>query len=546
MEVLQEDGQREAAAPAEAAPKQHLTLLFIAILLTMLMSALDQSIFGTALPTIVGELHGVDHMLWVTTAYLLAATITMPLYGKFGDLYGRKGLFLSAQGLFLLGSIIGGLGDSMAWLIGARAVQGLGGGGLMVLSQSIIADVIPPRERGKYMGIIGSVFGLSSVAGPLLGGWFTESIGWRWCFWINLPIAAVAIAVSWAFLRLPRRRSGGRPDVAGIIFSSVAVTALIFITSFGGHTYEWDSPVILTLIVVCGLAAAAFVAAESRAAQPIIPLYLFKERNFNIATISGMVLGIAMFGCIAYMPTYLQMVFGVNATASGILMLPMVAGMMTSSISSGALATKYGRYKWMPLAGLVILIGTQAIMQTLTVDTPLAVICGYLFLLGLGLGFAMQILVLVVQNSFPISEVGTATAANNFFREIGASIGASVVGSIFTARLTDLLDERMPGAIAQVAGKNPQASAALMQQFGAAGSGESFESSLTPGAVADLPGAIHDVIITSYNDALAPIFGYLLPLTVIALATVLFLREDPLRTSNETAAAVKSVQGSGE
>jgi EmrB/QacA subfamily drug resistance transporter len=496
------------APDSGSANKRRIGAVFAGLLVAMLLSSLDQTIFSTALPTIVGELNGVDHMLWVTTAYLVAATIMMPIYGKLGDLLGRKSIFIVALALFLLGSIVGGLATDMTWLIVGRAIQGLGGGGLMILSQAIIADVVPVRERSKYMGVMGGVFGISSVIGPLLGGWFTESIGWRWAFWINIPLGLVAIAFAVLFLKLPKHDVKVRLDIWGILTMAVAVTSIILVTSWGGTQYDWNSPTILVLIVLAVLASAAFVLAEYRAAEPIIPLKLFKSRNFVLATAAGLVIGVAMFGALAYLPTYLQMVTGVNATVSGFMMIPMVVGLMVSAIGTGQIAARTGRYKWMPLASMVVIGITLTLLSTLTVATPLGLLLTYLFLLGLGIGLGMQILILMVQNSFPNREVGTATAANNFFREIGASLGGAIVGALFTSRLTALLADRLPSS-----------------------GGEVDTKSFTPAAVNALPGAIRDIIVGSYNDALTPVFLMLVPMVLVGFILLLFVKEVPLRAT---------------
>jgi EmrB/QacA subfamily drug resistance transporter len=496
--------------PAASGPtdRRRILLVFAGLLVGMLLSSLDQTIFSTALPTIVGELHGVDHMLWVTTGYLVAATIMMPIYGKLGDLIGRKGLFIGALSVFLIGSIIGGAAQDMTCLIIGRTVQGIGGGGLMILSQAIIADVVPVRERSKYMGVMGAVFGISSVAGPLLGGWFTESIGWRWAFWINIPLGLVAIALAVVFLNLPTRKAVVRFDVWGTLTMAVAVTAIILVASWGGTEYEWNSPTIVGLVVVAVAFAALFVLAEHRASEPIIPLALFRSRNFVLATAGGLFIGVAMFGALAYLPTYLQMATGVNATVSGFMMLPMIAGLMSTAITTGFLASKTGRYRWMPIAGMIVVGAGLWLLSTMTVDTPLWMILTYLFVLGTGIGFCMQILVLVVQNSFPDTQVGTATASNNFFREIGASLGGAVVGALFTARLTDLLADRMP-----------------------AGASGGDANSFTPAAVNALPDQIRDIIVGAYNDALTPVFAMLIPMVIAGLALVIFIKEVPLRAS---------------
>jgi EmrB/QacA subfamily drug resistance transporter len=504
---------REPGTSSAPVAKRNILLVFAGLILTMLLASLDQSMFSTALPTIVGELDGVDRMLWVTTAYILASTIMLPVYGKLGDLIGRKGLFVTAISLFVLGSIIGGMAQDMNTLIAGRAVQGLGGGGLMILSQAIIADVVPARERGRYMGVMGGVFALSSVAGPLLGGWFTEGPGWRWGLWINIPLGILAIVSAVLFLHLPKN-TAGRPkiDFAGMGLLAAASTSLVLITTWGGTTYDWNSAVIISLIAATIVAGVAFVFVERRAAEPIMPLHLFKDRNFNLTTIAGLITGVAMFGAIAYLPTYLQMVTGVDATEAGLLMIPLMAALLVSSIVSGQLVSKFGRYKWLPVTGTAVIAVSLFLLSTMTPSLPVWILCSYLAIMGLGLGMSMQILILIVQNSFPNSQVGTATAANNYFRQIGASIGTAVVGSLFVARLTDLLTERLPaGADAAAGGSN----------------------SFTPEAVRNLPDAIRDVIVGAYNDALAPVFLYMVPLVVGAAILLLFIKEKPLATTIE-------------
>lgn len=499
----------DASAGTTPTGKRTVLLVFAGLLVAMLLSSLDQTIFSTALPTIVGELDGVNHMLWVTTAYLVAATIMMPIYGKLGDVIGRKGLFIGALAVFIVGSVVGGLATDMTGLIVARAIQGIGGGGLMILSQAIIADVVPVKERAKYMGVMGAVFGVSSVLGPLLGGWFTESIGWRWAFWIKIPLGIAAVILAVIYLKLPKHEGKLRYDVWGTITMAIAVTSIILVASWGGVEYDWDSAVILTLIASSVVFSALFVWAEHKAAEPLIPLSLFRSRNFVLATLAGLAIGVAMFGTLAYLPTYLQMVTGVNATVSGLLMIAMIAGLMSTALTTGALASRTGRYKWMPIASMVVIGIALALMSTLTVETPLWTLLAYLFILGAGIGLAMQILVLVVQNSFPDRLVGTATASNNFFREIGASLGGAIVGASFTSRLTDLLAERMTSSDGAVGDVN----------------------SLTPAAVNALPDSVREVVVGAYNDALTPVFAMLIPMLVVGLIVVLFIKEVPLRAS---------------
>ncbi|GAB3209312.1 MDR family MFS transporter [Marinactinospora thermotolerans] len=499
---------------AEPADRRTIYAVFAALMVAMLLGSLDQTILSTALPTIVGELGGVNHMLWVTTAYILAATITMPVYGKLGDLVGRKNLFILSLLLFLAGSVIGGAASGMTGLIAGRAVQGLGGGGLMILSQAIIADIIPARERGRYMGVMGSVFAVSSVLGPILGGWFTEGIGWRWAFWINIPLGALAVLAAVVFLRpSPAPEERPRLDVAGLVTMAIAVTSVVLFTSWGGTEYEWDSPVIIGLGVAFVVAGAAFVLVERRAAEPIIPLHLFADRNFNLSTIAGLFIALAMFGAVGYLPTYLQMVSGLDATNAGFLMLPMMAAVLITSTGSGFLVSATGRYKWLPIVGMLVVTGGLLLMSTMTVDTSLPVICLYLAVVGAGIGMGMQILVLVVQNAFPASEVGTATAANNFFREIGASLGSAVVGALFTSRLTSLLGGH--GEAVSVGGAH----------------GAVDQNSLTPAAVNAMDAPVKEFIVSSYNEALTPVFLYIAPLMVLSAVILCFIKEKPLATT---------------
>ena len=502
-----------SVSPEETAPQErrHIVLIFVGLITAMLLASLSQTIFSIALPTIVGELDGVDHMLWVTTAYILASTIVMPLYGKAGYLIGRKGLLIIAISLFMVGSVVAGLSNGMTELIIGRAIQGLGGGGLMILSQAIIAEVVPARERGRYVGIMGGVFALSSVAGPLLGGWFTESVGWRWCLWINLPLGVLAIGSAIAFLHLPRHTIVRKPvDVLGITLLALVSTSIVLVSVWAGNTYDWGSPVILSLIGFSVLGGVAFVLQERRAEEPVMPLELFKNLNFNLTTAAGLLIGIAMFGAIGYMPTYMQMVTGVDPTGAGLLMIPMMGGLLIASVLCGQLVTRTGRYKAWPIAGTVLVAVSLGLLSTMKAHDPIWMVCAYLTVMGVGLGMSMQILVLIVQNAFPLRMVGTATASNNYFRQIGASLGAGVVGSLFATRLVTLLQDRLAHSPA-------------------GGSGAGNLNSLTPASVNELPDAIRDIVIGSYNDALAPVFLWLLPLAVVGAVLLFFVREDPLK-----------------
>ncbi|SJM54313.1 Permeases of the major facilitator superfamily [Corynebacterium glutamicum] len=514
-------GKKEKT-PSSMTPEQQKKVWWVlsALMVAMMMASLDQMIFGTALPTIVGELGGVDHMMWVITAYLLAETIMLPIYGKLGDLVGRKGLFIGALGIFLIGSVIGGLAGNMTWLIIGRAVQGIGGGGLMILSQAIIADVVPARERGRYMGVMGGVFGLSAVLGPLLGGWFTEGPGWRWAFWMNIPLGIIAIGVAIYFLDIPKKSVKFRWDYLGTFFMIVAATSLILFTTWGGSQYEWSDPIIIGLIITTIVAAALLVVVELRAEDPLVPMSFFQNRNFTLTTIAGLILGIAMFGIIGYLPTYLQMVHGINATEAGYMLIPMMVGMMGTSIWTGIRISNTGKYKLFPPIGMIVTFVALIFFARMEVSTTLWQIGIYLFVLGVGLGLAMQVLVLIVQNTLPTAVVGSATAVNNFFRQIGSSLGSALVGGMFVGNLGTLMEERMPAAMAQL---SPEEQAAMAAQGGL------DSNELTPAIVNQLPTVLHDAFAGSYNDALIPVFYVMMPLIGIALLLLLFIKQEKLR-----------------
>ena len=497
-------------------------LVFSSLLLGMLIVSLGQMIFSTALPTIVADLGGVDKMSWVITIYLLTMTIGLPVYGKLGDQIGRKPLFVTAILLFLAGSLLGALSWNIDVLIVSRAIQGLGGGGLMVLSQAIVADVVPARQRGKYMGVMGAVFGLSSVLGPLLGGFFTEGPGWRWGLWFNLPICVLALGVAVVFLRLPNRGGGRQTDWPGTILMATGTTALILAASWGGNRYEWTHPMVLGLGVLFLVCAVAFVLVEIRSPHPLIPMTLFAERNYTLSTAGGLLVGVAMFGCIAYLPTYIQMVHGLGPTAAGLMMTPMMAGMMGTSIVVGNIVSRTGRYKWYPVVGTVIMAVGLWLIGSLQADDSLVHLGVVLFIFGFGLGLSMQLLVLIVQNAFPVSMVGTATASNNFFRQIGGTLGSAIVGSLFASRLAEMMGERIPAAAASMGPEGAEVAGRFADGSGAA-------NSMSPEILAALPGPIHDAIMSSYNDALVPIYHMVVPMILLATVLLLFIREDKLK-----------------
>lgn len=515
-----------AATPETPPPAHNVPLVFTSLLLGMLIVSLGQMIFATALPTIVADLGGVHLMSWVITVYLLTMTIGLPVYGKLGDQIGRKPLFVTAVLLFSAGSLLGALSWNIDVLIAARAIQGLGGGGLMVLSQAIVADVVPARERGRYMGVMGAVFGLSSILGPLLGGFFTQGPGWRWALWSNLPICLITLVVAVFFLRLPKRGGARRTDWAGTILMAVSTTALILVASWGGNRYGWTDPVMLGLSALFLVTAIAFVLVELRAADPLIPMTLFAERNFTLSTGAGLIIGVAMFGCIAYLPTYIQMVHGLSPTAAGLMMTPMMAGMMGTSIVVGNIVSRTGRYKWYPVVGTVIMAAGLWLIGSLRADDSLLHLGAVLFVFGFGLGLCMQLLVLVVQNAFPISMVGTATASNNFFRQIGGTMGSAIVGSVFVSRLAELMSQRIPAATQELGPEGARVAAGF-------GDGSNAANSMSPEILAGLPGPLHDAIVASYNDALVPIFLVVVPIILVATVMLLFLREDPLKETIE-------------
>jgi len=499
-------------APPIVLTRRRINLIFSALLAGMLMAALDQTIVSTAMPTIVGDLGGVSHMAWMTTAYLLATTLVMPIYGKFGDLWGRRNLFLVAIGLFTVASVGAALSPDFAWLVVWRGVQGLGGGGLMILSQAIIADIVPARERAKYMGPIGALFGLSAIVGPLVGGFFTDhdAFGWEWAFWINVPVGVAVLAIGWFALTLPRRRSTSPVDIAGILALSATTTSLVLFTDFGGRD-GWGSWQALSLLAALAVSAVVFVAVELRATEPIIPMSLFRNPTFVVATALGAAVGLGMFSAIAFMPTFLQMSSGLSAANSGLLMLPMTAGIILTIQSSATYIAKSGRYKIFTIAGVAVIMAAMVWMTTLAGDTSLWTVGAMFFLLGAGLGLIMQNVVLAAQNAVSAAQIGTATSTNNYFREVGATLGVAVFGTLFTSRLADNLGSAL---------------AANAEEAVAAGI--TSPDTLVPAAVKAAGEPLRSAIVDAYANSLAPVFWYLVPILAIALLLSLILKEIPL------------------
>jgi len=434
-------------APAPAAARMsHREVLAVlsGLMLGMFLAALDQSVVGTALKTIVTDLGGADHVSWVVAAYLITSTASTPLYGKLSDLYGRKPVYQFVIAVFLLGSVLAGLSQNMWQLILFRAIQGLGGGGLLSLAITIVADIVSPRDRGRYQGYFGAVFGLSSVAGPLLGGFLTDTISWHWIFFVNVPIGVLAWFVVGAKLNIPHVRREHHIDYAGAVTLVAGVSAALLVTQWGGNEYPWVSPRILGLAAVAVALLAGFVLVERRSPEPILPLRLFRQRTFTLVNLATFVIGAAMFGAVIYVPFYLQLVRHYSATAAGLLMLPLMVGIIAASVGSGRMISRTGRYKPFPVAGTAILTVGLLLMSRLTVTTPIGLLAGFLVVVGAGLGLTMQTLIIAVQNDSDPAELGVATSAVSFSRSLGGAVGTAVFGAIVTAGST-LVAVRLPG-----------------------------------------------------------------------------------------------------
>lgn len=499
-------------APGEGQSHRTVLVAIGALLLGMLLAALDQTIVSTALPTIVSELGGLDHLSWVVTAYLLAATAATPLWGKLGDQYGRKKLFQAAIIIFLIGSALCGVAQNMPQLIGFRALQGLGGGGLMVLSMAIVGDLVTPRERGKYQGLFGAVFGATSVLGPLLGGFFTQHLSWRWVFYINLPIGVVALLVIAAVLHIPVRREKHTIDYLGTFLIASVATCLILVASLGGTTWDWGSAQIIGLAVLAVVLLIAFVAVERRAAEPVLPLKLFRIRTFSLVAVISFVIGFAMFGAMTYLPTFLQVVHGITPTMSGVHMLPMVLGLLLTSTASGQIVSRTGRWKVFPLAGTALTAAGLLLLHRLTPDSSTWEMSLYFFVFGAGLGLVMQVLVLVVQNAVSYQDLGVATSGATFFRSIGASFGVAIFGTVFTNRLTGQLESALAGRSVP-----PGADAERL--------------AADPRAIQMLPADLRPSILSAYSTSITDVFLYAAPVVLVAFVLAWFLREDKLRGS---------------
>jgi EmrB/QacA subfamily drug resistance transporter len=492
------------AQPTASASQPKIRVIFGALMLVMLLASLDQTIVSTALPTIVGEFGGLEHLSWIVTAYMLATTVVTPLYGKLGDLYGRKIVLQSAIILFLAGSALCGMSQSMGQLIAFRAIQGLGGGGLLVTSIAVVGDIISPRDRGRYQGFFGAVFGVSTVTGPLIGGFFVEQLSWRWIFYVNLPLGLVALAVIGLAFTSPAERRSPSIDVWGAILLAVALSSLVLLASFGGHTLPWFSSQSLGLAALAVATVVGFILVERRAEAPILPPSLFRNRIFVVSAAVGFIVGLSMFGAITYMPVYLQVVKGISPSEAGMALTPMMGGLLVTSIASGQIISRIGRYRIFPIVGTAVMAAGLGLLSTLDAGSAIWVASAFMLVLGLGLGMVMQVLVLAVQNAVGYRDLGVATSGATLFRSIGGSLGVSLFGAIFAA-----------GLASQLAGHLP--------------AGTSFPSETDGASIAALPAALRAIYLDAYVAALHPVFLWATAIALIGFALTWLLREVPLR-----------------
>ncbi|WP_029041491.1 MDR family MFS transporter [Cucumibacter marinus] len=490
---------------AMPAVEQPVALVMAAIATVLFLGSLSQTSVSTALPVIVGDLGGLDHLTWVITAYLLASTVGAPIYGKLGDLYGRKIIIQSAIGVFLIGSIIAGVAADMMMMVAGRLVQGLGGGGLMVVSMTVVADVLPARERGKAQGLLAGVFGISTILGPLMGGFFVDHLSWHWIFFVNLPIGLVALGVITMALKPLGRRVKHKIDYAGAMMLAGFLASTVLFTSLGGTSFAWNSPVILGLMALSVVCLAGFIFAERRAAEPVLPLSLFRNNNFVVSNGVGLITGLAMFGAITFMPLYLQVVKGISPSTSGLLLLPMMGGLIAASTISGQIMSRTGRYRILPIVASVIMFSGLSLLATLTPDTEIWQVSVYMLIVGLGIGPMMSIGVTAIQNAVAPEMLGVATASAALFRQVGGSLGVSAFGAIFAGGLAVQLGNLQGGE--------------------ALGAGR---SSLSPGLVASLPEPLRHTVLEGVTAALHPVFLCAAVASVMAFALSFLLREIPL------------------
>ncbi len=508
----------EATLIAEGAPDHalihggRLRLTMGALMLTLLLAALDQTIVSTALPRITSELNGLNELAWVVTAYLLASTASTPIWGKISDLYGRKIMLQSAIVIFLIGSLLAGMSTSMGMLIATRGIQGLGGGGILVLVMTVIADIIPPRDRGKYTGLMGAVFAVSSIAGPLLGGFFVDHLTWRWIFYINLPIGIAAFIVITMVLQVPRRTVKHTVDYLGAVLLVAGVSLLLLVVEWGGQRYDWGSTTMIAMIAATLALLSAFVLRQLRVPEPIVPMSLFRNKVFGLTSLIGFIVGLAMFGAIIFMPLFLQIVGGSSPTQAGLQLVPMMLGMLVTSILSGRIISRTGRYKVFPIIGTAFAAIGMALLSTMSVSTPYWQIALYLLVLGIGIGNVMQVLVIAVQNAVNPREVGVATSGSTFFRSVGGTIGTALFGAVMTGQLAAHLTESLPA--------------------GAAGPGGVTALTSAMSTISTLPDSIKPIVLDAFTTSLDRVFLTAVPILVVGFVLALFLPEVPLRTSH--------------
>jgi EmrB/QacA subfamily drug resistance transporter len=508
----------EATLIAEGAPDHalihggRLRLTMGALMLTLLLAALDQTIVSTALPRITSELNGLNELAWVVTAYLLASTASTPIWGKISDLYGRKIMLQSAIVIFLIGSLLAGMSTSMGMLIATRGIQGLGGGGILVLVMTVIADIIPPRDRGKYTGLMGAVFAVSSIAGPLLGGFFVDHLTWRWIFYINLPIGIAAFIVITMVLQVPRRTVKHTVDYLGAVLLVAGVSLLLLVVEWGGQRYDWGSTTMIAMIAATLALLSAFVLRQLRVPEPIVPMSLFRNKVFGLTSLIGFIVGLAMFGAIIFMPLFLQIVGGSSPTQAGLQLVPMMLGMLVTSILSGRIISRTGRYKVFPIIGTAFAAIGMGLLSTMSVSTPYWQIALYLLVLGIGIGNVMQVLVIAVQNAVNPREVGVATSGSTFFRSVGGTIGTALFGAVMTGQLASHLTESLPA--------------------GAAGPGGVTALTSAMSTISTLPDSIKPIVLDAFTTSLDRVFLTAVPILVVGFVLALFLPEVPLRTSH--------------
>ncbi|MET9473992.1 MULTISPECIES: MDR family MFS transporter [unclassified Streptomyces] len=507
---------KAADEPATApGPRQRsVRVVMLALMITMLLAMLDNLIVGTAMPTIVGDLGGLEHLSWVVTAYTLATAASTPIWGKLGDMYGRKAIFLTSIVLFLIGSVLSGMAQDMGQLIGFRAIQGLGAGGLMVGVMAIIGDLVPPRERGKYQGLMAGVMAIAMIGGPLVGGTITDHLGWRWSFYINLPLGAVALAMVTAVLHLPNKeRTKAKVDYLGAGLLTLGITAIVLVTTWGGSEYAWDSAVIMELAAIGVVSLVGFLFVETKAAEPIIPLHIFRNRNFTLMSLVGFMSGFVMFGAVLFLPLYQQSVQGASATNSGLLLLPMLLSMMIVSLIAGRVTTSTGKYKIFPIIGSVLMVAGLFLLSQMDTDTTRFTSGVYMAVLGAGMGFLMQITMLVAQNSVELKDMGVASSATTLFRTLGSSFGVAIMGALFTGRVQDEMAARGGGA---ATAKSAQLDAA---------------------SLAKLPDPVREAYQFAVSSGTHIAFMVGASVGVIALLAAVFVKEVPLRGAGPEAKA---------